>query len=125
MKKLKDSSTFLARDNRQKVVRLIIVPINHVLKKMGLQGSISPNFFRQAKIRRRTACREKFAVQFHQNSTSNCTKICPVFELKFAQFVSKNLPNLCAVRQTLLPFAKYVRQKKLLILCRRKCRRKC
>ena len=68
-----------------------------------LQGSISPNFFCQAKICRRTACGEKFAIKFHQHSTSNCTKIRPVCELKFAQFVSKNSPNLCAIRQ--LPFA--------------------
>ena len=64
------------------------------------QGSISPNFVRQAKSCRRTAFGDKFAVQFHQlNVKAKITS-------KFAKRHS--------------PFAKFVRRKKLLIQCARK-----
>ena len=57
------------------------------------QGSISPNFVRQAKIRRHTASGKIGAIQFHQHFfTENLPKT-------FAKFVRRS-PNLCAIRQT-------------------------
>ena len=68
------------------------------------QGSISPNFFRQATIRWRTAFGEKFAIQFHQPLPLKFSREYQAkIRTKFAKSM-RNLPNLCAVRQT--PFAK-------------------
>ena len=64
-----------------------------------LQGSISPNFVRQAKRRRRTAFGEKNAIQFHQHTVA----------LNWPQTVHK----ICA------PFAKYVRCSPVAVLHKR------
>ena len=62
-------------------------------------GSISPNFVRQAKRRRRTAFGEKNAIQFHQHTVA----------LNWPQTVHK----ICA------PFAKYVRCSPVAVLHKR------
>jgi len=66
------------------------------------QGSISPNFVGHPKRHWRTEFGKKIAVQFHQQ---NLSQICA---LKFAK--------------GRYPFAEFVHQKKLLILCAQKSR---
>ena len=74
---------------------------------MNEQGSISPNFVCQAKRRRHTALSKKFGIQFHQQF---CINENPQLHPKF----------MCAIHQFHAPFAKPVRQKKLLFLCAQK-----
>ena len=67
------------------------------------QGSISPNFFRQAAICRCTAFGENFTVQFHHHTHPNCTEICPIFWAEIrrasAQFAESVRRSLSPIRQ--------------------------
>ncbi len=58
------------------------------------RGSISPNFFCQAKSFRRMPFGKKFAVQFHQQSRSEYAKICTPFAKRCSPKKVSNL--VCA-----------------------------
>ncbi len=79
------------------------------------QGSISPNFFRQAKSCRRTA----FVEKFHQK---NVSQICAPFAKNLCAKIRQTLFDIC---QNYAPFAEFCAKKSFSYCARKKVARAC